>query len=92
MKIFDLVVAMSGSGPGFVTDVPGIYVYDLMGKAGRYDKGTAAALVLLVTACMFVVPYLIRIYRRKGGPTSTVAETTLETGCPTSPAAPRPAS
>jgi hypothetical protein len=35
LKIFDLVVAMSGSGPGFVTDVPGIYVYDMMGKAGR---------------------------------------------------------
>ncbi|HJV14882.1 MAG TPA: sugar ABC transporter permease [Propionibacteriaceae bacterium] len=65
LKIFDLVVAMSGSGPGFVTDVPGIYVYDMMGKANRYDKGTAAALVLLITAGLFVVPYLIRSYRRE---------------------------
>jgi hypothetical protein len=38
-----------------------------MGKAGRYDKGTAAALVLLFTAGMFVVPYLIRIYRKERG-------------------------
>ena len=67
LKIFDLVVAMAGSGPGFVTDVPGIYVYDMMGKAGRYDKGTAAALVLLITAGLFVVPYLIRIYRKERG-------------------------
>jgi glucose/mannose transport system permease protein len=66
LKIFDLVVAMSGSGPGFVTDVPGIYVYDMMGKANRYDKGTAAAIVLLLTACVFVVPYLIRVYRKEG--------------------------
>ena len=66
LKIFDLVVAMSGSGPGFVTDVPGIYVYDMMGKANRYDKGTAAAIVLLLTACAFVVPYLIRVYRKEG--------------------------
>ena len=66
LKIFDLVVAMSGSGPGFVTDVPGIYVYDMMGKANRYDKGTAAAIILLLTACMFVVPYLIRVYRKEG--------------------------
>ena len=65
LKIFDLVVAMSGSGPGFVTDVPGIYVYDMMGKANRYDKGSAAALVLLVTACIFVVPYLTRVYRKE---------------------------
>jgi glucose/mannose transport system permease protein len=67
LKIFDLVVAMAGSGPGFVTDVPGIYVYDMMGKAGRYDKGTAAALVLLITACIFIVPYLTRIYRKERG-------------------------
>lgn len=66
LKIFDLVVAMSGSGPGFVTDVPGIYVYDMMGKANRYDKGTAAAIVLLLTACVFVVPYLARVYRKEG--------------------------
>ena len=65
LKIFDLVVAMSGSGPGFVTDVPGIYVYDMMGKANRYDKGSAAALVLLITACIFVVPYLARVYRKE---------------------------
>jgi glucose/mannose transport system permease protein len=66
LKIFDLVVAMAGSGPGFVTDVPGIYVYDMMGKANRYDKGTAAAIILLLTACIFVVPYLIRVYRKEG--------------------------
>ncbi|MDN3360136.1 sugar ABC transporter permease [Actinomadura sp. DC4] len=66
LKIFDLVVAMSGSGPGFVTDVPGIYVYDMMGRADRYDKGSAAAIVLLLTACVFVVPYLIRVYRKEG--------------------------
>lgn len=65
LKIFDLVVAMAGSGPGFVTDVPGIYVYDMMGRANRYDKGTAASIVLLITACIFVVPYLARSYRNE---------------------------
>jgi hypothetical protein len=39
----------------------------MMGKAGRYDKGTAAALVLLFTACIFIVPYLTRIYRKERG-------------------------
>ncbi len=65
LKIFDLVVAMSGSGPAFVTDVPGIYVFDMMTKGGRYDKGSAAALVLLVLACVVIVPYLARSYRRE---------------------------
>lgn len=63
LKIFDLVVAMSGSGPGFVTDVPGIYVFDAMTKSQRYDKGTAAALVVFVITCLVVVPYLARSYR-----------------------------
>lgn len=63
LKIFDLVVAMSGSGPGFVTDVPGIYVFDAMTKSNRYDKGTAAALVVFVITCLVIVPYLARSYR-----------------------------
>lgn len=62
LKIFDLVVAMSGSGPGFVTDVPGIYVYDYL--TSRYDKASAASIVMLVMTLVIVVPYLIRSYRR----------------------------
>jgi glucose/mannose transport system permease protein len=67
LKIFDLVVAMSGSGPGFVTDVPGIYVFDAMTKSNRYDKGTAAALVVFVITCIAIVPYLARSYRAERG-------------------------
>lgn len=67
LKIFDLVVAMSGSGPGFVTDVPGIYVFDAMTKSNRYDKGTAAALVVFAITCVAIVPYLARSYRAERG-------------------------
>ncbi|CAM3508920.1 carbohydrate ABC transporter permease [Nocardioides zeicaulis] len=67
LKIFDLVVAMSGSGPGFVTDVPGIYVFDAMTKSQRYDKGTAAALVVFALTCLVIVPYLARSYRTEKG-------------------------
>lgn len=63
LKIFDLVVAMSGSGPGFVTDVPGIYIYDYLGS--RYDKASAMSIILLVMTLIVVVPYLIRGYRRE---------------------------
>jgi glucose/mannose transport system permease protein len=67
LKIFDLVVAMSGSGPGFVTDVPGIYVFDAMTKSNRYDKGTAASLVVFAITCLVIVPYLARSYRAERG-------------------------
>lgn len=63
LKIFDLVVAMSGSGPGFVTDVPGIYIYEYLGS--RYDKASAMSIILLVMTLVFVVPYLIRSYRKE---------------------------
>ncbi|MFV0433105.1 MAG: carbohydrate ABC transporter permease [Leucobacter sp.] len=61
LKIFDLVVAMSGTGPGFVTDVPGIYIYDYLGS--RYDQASAMAVLLLVLTLFVVVPYLMRSYR-----------------------------
>lgn len=63
LKIFDLVVAMSGSGPGFVTDVPGIYIYNYL--TSRYDKASSMAVILLVMTLAVVVPYLVRGYRRE---------------------------
>ncbi len=63
LKIFDLVVAMAGSGPGFVTDVPGIYIYNYF--ISRYDKASAMSIVLLVLTLLVVVPYLVRGYRNE---------------------------
>jgi glucose/mannose transport system permease protein len=63
LKIFDLVVAMSGSGPGFVTDVPGIYIYNYL--SSRYDKASAMAIILLLLTLAVIVPYLIRGYRKE---------------------------
>ena len=39
---------MSGKGPGFATDVPGIFVYEMIFRAQRYNFGAAAAIVMLV--------------------------------------------
>jgi glucose/mannose transport system permease protein len=60
LKIFDLIYAMSGSGIGFSTDMPGIYVYESMYKALRYPLGAAASIVMLVLVCVVVLPYLLR--------------------------------
>jgi glucose/mannose transport system permease protein len=60
LKIFDLVFAMSGKGPGFATDVPGIFVYEMIFRAQRYNLGAAAAIVMLVAVAMVIVPYLAR--------------------------------
>ena len=63
LKIFDLIFAMSGSGPGFATDVPGIFIIEQTFRANRYDLGAAAAIVMLLLVAAIIVPYLVRSMR-----------------------------
>ncbi|RQP12225.1 MAG: sugar ABC transporter permease [Microbacteriaceae bacterium] len=65
LKSFDLFYAMVGSGPGFATDIPGIFVYDQMFRALNYNIGAAASIVMLVLVSVVVVPYLARTYARE---------------------------
>jgi glucose/mannose transport system permease protein len=60
LKIFDLIYAMSGKGPGFATDVPGIFVFDKTFLAQQYNVGAAASIVMLVMVSIVIVPYLAR--------------------------------
>jgi glucose/mannose transport system permease protein len=60
LKIFDLIYAMSGSGPGFATDVPGIFVFEQTFRATRYNLGAAASIVMLLLVSIVIVPYLAR--------------------------------
>lgn len=63
-KMFDLIYSMSGSGVGFATDMPGIFVYESIYKALQPNLGAAASIVMLILVCLVVVPYLIRSGRR----------------------------
>jgi len=60
LKIFDLIFAMSGKGPGFATDVPGIFVYEQTFGANRYNLGAAASIVMLILVSIVIIPYLAR--------------------------------
>jgi glucose/mannose transport system permease protein len=59
IKTFDLVVALTGGGPGIATTVPAIYVYDLMFQRGQLAEGAAAAIMILVALALVLVPYTI---------------------------------
>ena len=48
IKTFDLVMALTNGGPGISTDVPAIYVYDLMFQRGQIAEGAAAAVMILL--------------------------------------------
>jgi glucose/mannose transport system permease protein len=60
LKIFDLIFAMSGKGPGFATDVPGIFIFDKTFGAQQYNIGAAASVVMLLLVSIVIVPYLAR--------------------------------
>ena len=59
IKIFDLVVALTGGGPGIATTVPSIYVYDLIFQRGQMAEGAAAAMMILFALLLVLVPYMI---------------------------------
>ncbi|HEX5688572.1 MAG TPA: sugar ABC transporter permease, partial [Roseiflexaceae bacterium] len=59
LKIFDLVVSMTGPGPGFVTDVPGLFMYETTFLGSHFSQGAAIAMVMLILVSCLIVPYLI---------------------------------
>ncbi|HWQ14673.1 MAG TPA: sugar ABC transporter permease, partial [Roseiflexaceae bacterium] len=58
LKIFDLVVTMTGGAPGNNTEVPGLYMYEITFKANKFAEGAAVAMVMLVLVALLIVPYL----------------------------------
>jgi glucose/mannose transport system permease protein len=65
LKIFDLVFTMTGRGPGFVTDVPGIFMFETTFQGNHYSQGAAISIIMLLTVAVVVVPYLIHSLRRE---------------------------
>jgi glucose/mannose transport system permease protein len=63
LKIFDLVVAMTGPGPGFSSDVPAFFMFDTTFRGNHFAQGAAIAEILLVLVALLTVPYLVHSTR-----------------------------
>lgn len=59
IKTFDLVVALTGGGPGIATTMPAIVVYDFMFQRGQIAEGAAAAIMILLALTVVVLPYAL---------------------------------
>lgn len=59
VKLYDLIVAQTGGGPGISTEVPAKYVYDMMFQANNLGQGFAASTMMLVTVALIVIPWAI---------------------------------
>ena len=68
VKLYDLIVAQTGGGPGIATEVPAKYVYDMMFSAANLGQGFAASTMMLVTVAIVIIPWaIIEFGGRKNG-------------------------
>ncbi|EJJ27099.1 carbohydrate ABC transporter permease [Rhizobium sp. CF142] len=65
IKIYDLVVVMTGGGPGISTEVPALYVMDMLFQRSNLGQATAAATIMLLTIVVLVgLPWcVLRLYQ-----------------------------
>ncbi len=57
VKLYDLVVAQTGGGPGISTEVPAKYVYDMMFRAQNLGQGLAASTMMLLSVIIIIIPW-----------------------------------
>ncbi|HUV08224.1 MAG TPA: sugar ABC transporter permease [Spirochaetia bacterium] len=65
LKIFDLVYTMTGTGPAFATDMPGIFMFETTFRGNHYAEGAAISIVMLLMIAVIIIPYLYNSLRRE---------------------------
>ncbi len=65
LKIFDLIYTMTGKGPAFATDVPGIFMFETTFQGNHYSQGAAISVIMLIMVAFVIVPYLIYSFRQE---------------------------
>ena len=65
IKSFDLVIALTGGGPGYATDLPATYMYAMAFSRGNIGQAASSAMVMMLVVFAIVVPYLYSELRAK---------------------------
>ena len=65
LRAYDIVVAMTGGGPGFSSDLPGKFVIDYAGERSNLGLAAAASVEMLLTLLLLLVPSLVLKFRQK---------------------------
>jgi glucose/mannose transport system permease protein len=65
IKSFDLVIALTGGGPGYATDLPATYMYAMAFSRGDIGQAASSAMVMMAVVFAIVVPYLYSELRAK---------------------------
>lgn len=64
IKSFDLVMALTGGGPGFSSDTPATFMYTFSFTRNSIGLGAASAMVMLMIVATVVFPFMYSEIRR----------------------------
>ena len=67
IKSYDLVIALTGGGPGRATELPATFMYSYTFTRNQMGIGAASATIMLMTIAAIMVPYLYSELREKKG-------------------------
>ena len=65
IKSFDLVMALTGGGPGFSSDLPATFMYTFAFNRNQIGLGAASAMMMLLTVVAIIVPMIYSETRRQ---------------------------
>ena len=58
IKSYDLVIALTGGGPGNATELPSTFMYSYTFTRNQMSVGASSAVIMLMTVAAIIVPYL----------------------------------
>jgi glucose/mannose transport system permease protein len=58
IKSYELVVALTGTGPGYATELPSTFMYAHTFTRNQLGMGAASSVMMLLTVAAIMVPYL----------------------------------
>lgn len=58
IKAYDLVVALTGGGPGQATELPATFMYSYTFARNQMGLGASSAIIMLIMIFSIIVPYL----------------------------------
>ena len=65
IKSYDLVVALTGGGPGRSTEMPATFMYSYTFTRNQMGIGASSAVIMLMTIAAIMVPYIYAELREK---------------------------
>lgn len=65
IKSYDLVIALTGGGPGRATELPATFMYSYTFSRNQMGIGATSAVIMLMTVAAIMIPYLYAELKEK---------------------------